>query len=76
MTSWDRKIRRDRLRAVLLAQARAGGCTCDPDVVLPSAAPGEVRVVTIAHDDDCPHRIDPPGSSDLAARINAGEFDR
>jgi hypothetical protein len=76
MASWDRKIRRARLRGVLLAQARAHGCTCDPDITLPPIEPGKVRVVTIAHDNDCPHYVDNSASAKrLVARINAGEFD-
>jgi hypothetical protein len=76
MTSWDRKIKRNQLRAVLLVQARAGGCTCEPDIELPPVERGKVRIATIRHDNDCPHYVDPPGSGRLAARINAGEFDR
>ncbi len=73
--SFARKVKRNQLRALLIAQARAQGCICDPDIALPKLEAGKVRVVTIAHDNDCPHRVDPPGSDRLAAKINAGAFD-
>lgn len=73
--SFARKIKRNRLRALLIAQARAQVCTCEPDVTLPSFERGKVRVVTIAHD-DCPHYVDPPGAGALVARINSGAFDQ
>jgi hypothetical protein len=77
-SSFARRINRDRARALVLAQARAEGCTCDPDITLPSLAPGKVRVVTVAHDHDCPRCEPEHGSAgwrELRDRINAGEFD-
>jgi len=75
MTSFARKIKRERLRALLLAQARATGCTCDPDITLPKIERGKVRAAVMAHDHDCSHRKDPEWTYDLAARINRGEWD-
>lgn len=73
--SFSRKINRNHIRALLLAQARAHGCTCQPDIKLPSLQRGKVRVTTLYHDNDCPHYRDPAAATQLAARINAGEFD-
>lgn len=73
--NFARKIRRDRAKAILLANARAHGCTCDPDITLPSLEPGTVRVATVAHDNDCPHARDREEVMPLVERINAGEFD-
>lgn len=40
--------------AMVLAVARAAGCTCDPEVTADSQpAPGVVRHVRVAHDDWC-----------------------
>ncbi len=73
MSDFARKIKRNQLRAVLVAQARAEGCTCEPDITLPRFEPGKVRVATVAHDMDCPHRTD--SSDELAAKINSGAWD-
>ena len=76
VSSLGRKITRQRAKAILLAQARAGGCTCNPTITVPSSlAPGKVRVATIAHDRDCPHRRTGGMSRELVARINLGEWD-
>ncbi len=75
--SFARKIKRNQLRALVIAQARAGGCTCEPAVTLPPGlpVPGKVRVVTIAHDNDRPHYVEAPGAGALVASINSGAFD-
>ena len=75
MSSFERKIRRSQIRGALLAQARANGCTCTPDITLPKFERGKVRVATVAHDNDCPHRRDPDSALPLVQRLNAGEFD-
>ncbi len=74
--SFARKVKRNQLRALLLAEARAHGCTCSPDITLPKIEAGKVRMAVIAHDNDCPHRKAPDSAYDLAARINAGEWDK
>jgi hypothetical protein len=76
VTSWDRKIKRNQMRALIVANARANGCTCDPDITLPKLEVGKVRVARVEHDNDCPHYRDPAGSGRLVDRINAGEFDQ
>jgi hypothetical protein len=63
------------LRAILLAQARAGGCTCEPDITLPRIERGQLRVASVAHDNDCPRATNDELNS-LVERINRGEFDR
>lgn len=73
--NFAKRIRRNHAQALVLAQARANGCTCDPDIDVPSLGPGTVRVVTIKHDNDCPHYKHSQGIGHLADRINAGEFD-
>ena len=75
MGGFARKIKRNQLKATILAQARAAGCTCSPDITLPKLEKGKVRMATVAHDNDCPHRKDPDSAWGLAVRINAGEFD-
>lgn len=41
--------------ALLLDHARSVGCTCNPNVFLPSLPRrGELTQITIAHDDGCP----------------------
>ena len=58
--SFSRRIKRDHMRAAVLVQARAHGCTCEPDIEIPaSAGPGLLRVATVSHDNDCPHYRDP-----------------
>lgn len=60
----------------MLAQARAEGCTCDPDITLPELKRGTVRVVTVAHDNDCPRSEPSHGQKrSLVDRINRGDFD-
>jgi hypothetical protein len=79
VSRFERTIRRRHLMGAVIATARAHGCTCDPDVTLPPGGVqrGTVRVVTVAHDDDCPHRRDPdtPAWRSIKAQINGGEWD-
>ncbi len=76
--SFHRRMHREAV-ALVLASARAQGCTCDPNITIPDdAGPGKVRVATVAHDWDCP-RCQPEHESakwhQLRDEINAGGFD-
>jgi hypothetical protein len=75
MSGPARKLRKARLKAALLDAARAQGCVCRPDIVVPSPVPGRVRIAEIAHDPGCPLAERSTYTREFVARVNAGEMD-
>lgn len=54
MSNFTRKLRRQKLRAQVLADLRDEGCDCNPDIRIEGEL-GGLAMVSIAHDRGCQH---------------------